>query len=525
MKKKYIVGILCAVVGCLICWGGYEAYATGHNNSQSQSNSLVLSIPSTPPTMNPVYANSNSSLMVTDALYEPLYTFNQNGSITYSGLAKSITASNDYKTYTVTLKPDLKWSDGKPLTAKDVAFTFNAIMNPKENALITQTFMINDKPITCKVINDSTIEFNLPQASLGFEANLSQLYPIPEHIYKGSTDIKASSENKTPVGDGPYKFKSEEAGSTVTLTRNPYFYGNKAKIENVVFRVIPNNNSGLAALESGQLSAGILSEKLLDNPKIKDNYNASKFGSGLVNSIVFNFNNKALNNLKVREAISYALNREDLTKAEYGNSKYVTPAYSVFSPETQYYTSDVTKYDYNLDKAKELMKESGESNVTLRLAYAAGFQWAQNQAVLIQQELGKIGIKVELEPVALDAFFQEIFSPNSNKYDMAINGYNMGTTPGGYSIVFTAHGANNASNFNNPEIDKLFKEASESTDPTQRADLYKQIQQELSKDIPVYTINYPETILGVSNKLGGVEEAVPTPISLFSNLGALYYKN
>lgn len=523
MKKKYVVGILCAVAACLVGWGGYEAYAS--TGTKSQSNTLVFSIPSTPPTMNPIYANSRSSLMVTDVLYEPLYTFNQNGSITYNGIAESITPSNDYKTYTVKLKPNLKWSDGKPLTAQDVAFTFNAIMNPKNNALITQTFMINNKPVTCKVINDDTIEFNLPQASLGFEANLSQLYPIPEHIYKNSTDIKDSSANKNPVGDGPYKFESEEAGTTVTLVRNPYFYGEKAKTDKVVYRVIPNNESGIAALESNKLSAGILSEKLLENPKIKANYNVTTFGSGLVNSIIFNFKNKDLDNLKVREAISYALNRTALTEAEYGSSKYVQPAYSVFSPETQYYTSDVTKYDYNLEKAKELMKESGEGNITLKLIYASGFEWAKNQAVLIQQELGKIGIKVELQPLALNAFSQEIFTPNSDKYDMAINGYNMGTTPGGYSTMFTTGGTNNSVNFNNSKINKLFKEASESTNPNERAKLYKEIQQELSKDIPLYTINYPEMILGVSNKLDGVKEAVPTPIVLFSNLGALYYKN
>lgn len=521
MKKKYIVGILCAVAACLIGWGGYEAYAS--TGSKGQSNTLVFSIPSTPPTMNPIYANSDSSLMVTDALYEPLYTFNQNGSITYNGVAESITPSNDYKTYTVKLKPNLKWSDGQSLTAKDVVFTFNTIMNPKNNALIRQTFMVDNKPVTCKAINDDTIEFNLPQVSLGFEANLSQLYPIPEHIYKDSTDIKNSSANKNPVGDGPYKFESEEAGTTVTLVKNPYFYGEKAKTDKVVFRVISNNESGIAALESNQLSAGILSEKLLENPKIKANYNVTNFGSGLVNNIIFNFENKDLDNLKVREAISYALNRKALTEAEYGNSKYVKPAYSVFSPETQYYTNDVTKYDYNLEKAKELIKESGKSNFTLKLIYASGFEWAKNQAVLIQQELGKIGIKVEIQAVALNAFFQEISTPN-NKYDIAVNGYNMGITPDSYSTIFTTGGANNSAKFNNVKIDKLFKEASESTNPNERAELYKEIQQELSKDIPLYTINYPETILGVSNKLGGVKEAVPTPISLFSNLGALYYK-
>ncbi|MGL5617173.1 MAG: ABC transporter substrate-binding protein [Sarcina sp.] len=523
MKTGKIVGIVVAVAAvALIGWGGYSAYASSHGSSNE---SLVFSLPSTPPTMNPLYANSNSSLMVADVLYEPLYTFNQNGSITYNGIAQDIKASNGYKTYTVTLKPNLKWSDGTALTANDVAFTFNAIMNPKNNALITQTFMIDNKPVTCKVINNNTIEFNLPTASLDFEANLSQLYTIPEHIYKDSKDLKTDPANQNPVGDGPYKFQSEEAGSTVTLVKNPNFYGTEAKVNEVVFKVIPNTSSGLAALESGQLSAGFLTNDLLSNQKITDNYNVTEFGSGLVNTIVFNFKNKALDNIKVRQAISYALNREDLTKAEYGDSKYVTPAYSTFSPETQYYTNNVTKYNYDLAKAKELMSQSGESNVTLRLAYAAGFTWAQNQAVLVQQELAQIGIKVELEPVALNAFFQEIFTPNSDKYDMAINGYNMGTTASGYSIAFTPNGGSNASNFNNPQINQLFKEAQATTDPKTREQLYTEIQQQLSQDIPVYTINYPDTILGISKKLDGVKEAQPAPISMFTNLGALYYKN
>lgn len=525
MAKRKIFKVIGIVVAIGVVAGiAYSIYASKKNNDKIDNN-LVLSISSTPPTMNPIYANSNSSLIVTDALYEPLYSLNSKGEIDYNGIAKSITHSTDCKTYTLTLKNDLKWSDGKALTANDVVFTFDAITNPKNNAVATQTFMINGKAITAKAINNTTVVFTLPAASLGFEGNLAQLYPIPEHIYKDVKDLKNAPENKNPIGDGPYMFKSEEAGSSVNLIRNPYFFGEKAKVENLVFRVIPNANSGVAALESGQLSAGYLSEQLLSNKKITDNYDVTQFGSGLVNSIVFNFNNKALSNIKVREAISYALNREDLTKAEYGNSKYAVPAYSTFSPETQYYTNDVTKYDYNLEKAKAIMEQSGEKDVTLRLAYAAGFKWAQDQALVIQQELSQIGIKVELEPIALNSFFQEIFTPNSTKYDMAINGYNMGQTPDGYSTLFTKGGANNASNFNNPEITKLFEEAQSATSSSLRESLYKELQQKISDQIPVYTINYPETIIGVSKKIGGAKKAVPTPIAMFNNFGELYYKN
>ncbi|MGL4760881.1 MAG: ABC transporter substrate-binding protein [Sarcina sp.] len=520
-KISKIIGAV--VIVAILAGGGYAVYANTHNNKANENQNLVLSVSSTPPTMNPLYANSNSSLIVTDAMYEPVYNLGENGKIDFNGLASNITHSADAKTYTLTLKPNLKWSDGQPLTANDVVYTFDAIMNPKNNALLTQTFMIDGKAITAKAINSTTVEFTLPAPSLGFEQNLAQLYPIPEHIYKNVKDLKNAPENKKPVGDGPYKFESEQAGSTVTLVRNDNFYGEKAKVPNLVFKVIPNQNSGIAALESGQLSVGVLSEKLLDNKQVADNYNVEKFGSGLVNTVVFNFTNKNLQNLKVREAIAYALNKDELTKAEYGNSKYVTPANSVFSPETQYYTNDVESYNYDLAKAQELMKESGAKDVTLRLTYAAGFKWAQDEALVIQQNLGKIGIKVELEPIELNSFFQEIFTPHSTKYDLALNGYNMGTTPDGYSTVFTTNGANNASNFSNPEIDKLFKEAQTSTSPTQREKLYKEIQDKLSEQLPLYTINYPETILGVSKKLSGVKEANPTPIALMQNYGELYY--
>lgn len=526
MARGKLTKIIGGIVGIAIIAGiGYAVYRNANDKDKDANQNLILSLSSTPRTMNPLYANSNSSLVVTDAMYEPVYNIGVNGKIEFNGLAKSITHSEDAKTYTLTLKSGLKWSDGKPLTAKDVVFTFDAIMNPKNNALLTQTFMIDGKAIKAKVVNDTTVEFTLPAPSLGFEQNLAQLYPIPEHIYKNVTDLKNAPENNMPVGDGPYKFVSEQEGSMVTLVRNDDFYGEKANISNLIFKVIPNENAGIAALESGELSVGSLSEKLLENQKISDNYNVEKFGSGLVNTVIFNFTNKDLQNLKVRQAIAYALNREELTKAEYGNSKYVEPANSVFSPETQYYTNDVDTYNYNLEKAQNLMKESGVKDLTLRLAYAAGFKWAQDQALVIQQELGKIGIKVELEPVELNSFFQEIFTPHSDKYDLAINGYNMGTTPDGYSTVFTTDGANNASNFSNPEIDELFKQAQTSTSEAQREELYKEIQNKLSEELPLYTINYPETILGVSKKLSGVKEAVPTPIALMQNFGALYYNN
>ena len=161
MSKGKIIGIIIAAVVIVGGIGAATVHAESKGTSSQEKNQIVVALPSAPLTMNPMYANIRSSQAVSSALYENLFNISNNGTIEYNGLAKSLTHSADCKTYTLTLKPNLKWSDGKPLTASDVVFTFNQIMNTKQNALDTQSFIIDNKPVTCKEINSTTVQFNL----------------------------------------------------------------------------------------------------------------------------------------------------------------------------------------------------------------------------------------------------------------------------------------------------------------------------------------------------------------------------
>lgn len=494
-----------------------------YTNPKAKKDTLVVALPSAPLTMNPMYANIRSSQAVTNTLYENLYNIGSNGEIQYTGLAKSLTHSPDCKTYTLTLKPGLKWSDGKPLTASDVVFTFNQIMNTKQNALDTQSFIIDNKPVTCKEINSTTVQFNLPAPALGFKYNLVSLTPIPEHIYKGIADIQTAKENNDPVGDGPYKFVSEVKGSLINLERNPYFEGQPAKIQNLDFRIIPDNTADIAALKSGEVDVSLISGKEIDT--LKNQFNFQTFASGLVNHMTFNLKDPVLKNIKVREAIAYALNRNDLIVASSTSMKYAEPAYSTFAPETEDYTTDVTKYDQNINKAKELLAQSGEKNITLKLAYGTGVEGMKEEAQVIQQELEAVGINVEIMPMDTNAFYTDLLSTTSTTFDLGLNRYNMGNDPDSYAQEFVTGQADNCSKISNKEIDQLFAKAQISTNVQERASIFKEIQQKLSEQLPIYTISYPDAIIATRKGIDGISEAQLAPMIMFNNFGALYYDN
>lgn len=456
MSKKKITKIIGALVVIGIIIGG--GYAINHRNSHKVSKDLELTLSNTPETMNPFYVSSSNALFVSDMLYEPIYNLNNDGSINCDGLAKKIVHTKDKKTYTVTLYKDLKWSDGQPVTANDLIYSFNEMMNPKNNIKLREKFLINNEPIKIKKINDLTVQFDLPEPSKDFIGNLALFHPIPEHIYKGVIDLKNSPENNKHVTDGPYMFQSEEKGKDLILVRNPYYEKNHSKVEKITFNIEPETNSGI------------------------------------VNFMAFNLNNKALSNIKVREAISYALNRKDLSQSKYENSRYIQDAYSIFTPSTEYYNNNVVEYNHDLDKAKELMKESGEHDLTLKLTYEAGAKAAGSEALVVKNNLAKIGINVMLQPLAENEFNKEVSNPKSGEYDLAITSYNEGTNPNNYAQLVITNGAKNISGFNNIEVDRLFKDAENTKNKVEKEKLYRQIQEIIAREIPIYTINYQQNI-------------------------------
>lgn len=520
-KKLIALGLISTtllVVGCS---------ATSDQAGKSlEGNGSTISIVAGGDAMNfnPMYANDRVSMTVMNALFNPLYVIEENGDKTFY-LADDIKTSDDFLTYTVTLKKDLKWHDGKPLTADDVVFTVESILDESQAANDRGSFVIGDKPIEVKKIDDTTVEFKLPELSTSIESVLGGIRPIPKHIYEGEKDIAKSEKNNNPIGNGSYKFKEYKTGELITLERFDDYYGEKANLDTVTYRVIADSNSANIALQNGEVQAKYLQPDEVENVKSKGNVDIVAYDEGMVDNLVFSqASNDILKKKEVRQAISYAINRDEIIQAAYKSDEYADKATSLFAPNTLGFTDDVEKYEQDKEKSKELLKQAGAEKLKLKLAYGTHKSQLEAIALVIQNNLKDVGIEVELMPMEKSAFFGQLLGTKAPEFDLALNGYVMGTEPAEYASIFTTGGANNMQKYSNKDVDAKFKKALKETDDAKREAIYKEIQQIIVDEAALYPIAYPKSLVAIDKNYDGVKEANPAPIFMFRDLNMLKLK-
>jgi peptide/nickel transport system substrate-binding protein len=522
--KKRILTL--SLVGAMLVTSGCTSKNEGQGGSSNGKapSSITFVAGGDAMNFNPLYANDRVSMTVMNAIFNPLYVINDSGAKDFY-LADSIKTSDDFLTYTVKLKDNLKWHDGKALTADDIVFTVETICDKNQNSLYTDSFMIDGKSIQAKKVDDSTVEFVLPDVSSSIESVIGDIRPIPKHIYEGEKDISKSEKNMNPVGNGSYKFKEYKSGELITLERFDDFYGKKANLDTVNYRIIADSNSANVALQNGEVNAKYVDPDQVEEVKSKGNVNIVTYDEGMVDNLIFmQQSNDALKKKEVRQAIAYGLNKEELIKATYKSEEYADKAYSLFAPNAMGYSDDVEKYNQDKEKAKGLLKNAGVENLKLRLAFSTHKSSQEATALVIQSNLKEIGIDVELKPMEKSSYYSKIYEPSTADFDLAINGYVMGKEPADYSSLFIKDGENNPAGYDNQNIDEKFAIASKEMDEVKRNKIYKEIQQIVVDDMVLYPIAYTKSIVALDKKYDGAKEANPAPIYMFRELNELKLK-
>ncbi len=519
MRIKKILSIVLAssMVFLTACGGGAKSGST--DGKIKEGGTIVFAAGGDPRVLNPMYGNDRVTMTINNALYSPLFDI-ENGEKQYY-LAESFTPSADFLSYTLKLKKDLKWHDGKAITADDIVFTLDKILDQKQKSLLRGDFLVDGKPIEYKKVDDLTVEFKLARVMMSFESSVAGFTPIPKHVFEGEEDIAKSTKNDTPVGSGPYKFKEHKKGESVTLVKNEDYFGGKPHIDNVVYRIIADTNSSNSAFLNGEISAKYVDPRDVD--KFKDKATLETYDEGMLVNAIMNFDSPALGKKEVRQAIAYALDKEEIIKAGYLDEKYAAKAYSALVPTTLYYTEDLNKYEKNVDKAKELLNKAAVKDLKLSIVFTNGKKSDEATALVMQQRLKEIGIDLQLVPMERNAFIQKLFTEGKKDFDMAINAYVMGKEPNAYRSIFEVGGENNVSNYVNKDLDKKWEAANGETDKAKREALYKEIQNTIAEDLPIYPITYSQSIIAVDKKIGGVKEAKPAPIFMFKDLSKLYF--
>ena len=395
------------------------------------------------------------------------------------GLAESWDFDEETCTYTFHLAENVKWHDGEPFTAEDVKFTIEAIMDP-ENGSENAPNYEDVQEIT--VVDDHTVSFKLDAPNVAF-LDYMTMAVLPKHLLEGE-DMQTSDFFRHPVGTGPYKLESWEEGQAITLVKNEDYFKGEPNIDTVVFKIVPDDNAKALQLKSGELDLALLTPKDAATFTEDEAYTCYDMKTSDYRGILFNFWNEYWQeNRDLIPAVCYAMDRESIINAVLLGQGM--PAYGPLQRNI-YNNEDVEHYDYDPEKAKAVLEDTGcemgddgyyyrnGEKVGFVISVGAGDQVRIDIAQIAAQQLQQIGMDVTVEiPAQVDWGGQMAYLIGwGSPFDADDHTY---------KVFGTDKGAN-YSGYSNELVDQYLTEARQSDDPEVRKEAYDKFQVELAKD-------------------------------------------
>lgn len=503
------------------CAASADPGASAPASQAPASDTFTHAIGGDPTSLNPINTGDRWGLTVTNIVYSPLARVAADGSVV-NELAESIESAEDGLSVTVKLKDGVTWSDGEPLTADDVVFTYtHKAVRENGNA---DLLWIGDQPIKTVKVDDLTVRFDLPAFSAAALSNIAtETYIVPEHVYGQVTDFSVAELDPIAVGTGPYKLTDYRRGEYLAFEANESYFGGAPAIKNLTLRIVANSDTVKAALQTGEIDASFVTPAqiadLANSP-----VDVHAYPEGRVAYLGAVAASPDLTDVRVRQAVFYALNRDDLNKAAYLSPDYFANAYSILPPSNPFATTEVESYGQDVDKAKQLLADAGIAAPKLTLGYAGSDPAQTLQATLIQQQLAAAGITVELAGVEGAAVYAEIEKGAESAYDLFLGGYIMGIDPDAYSLLFRSGASSNYFSYANPATDALFDKGIAAKDEAERKAIYADLQRQIADDAVFYPIADNLKLLAVNQRIGGIEEAGTAPIYTLQNFGLLTAK-
>ena len=465
-------------------------------------------------TFNPFTINDRNKVAVSTPMLSPVYRTKADGSLVPI-LAESITPSEDGLTYTLKLKSGLKWSDGQPITADDVVFYYTTLNN------LSPQYYIGGQPFTAEKKDDLTVTFKLPSKSASFQEMLwYNLFLAPKHVYDGKDNYDVNMLQEKVVGSGAYVFDEYSTGEYYKYKANPNYAGGKPSIDNLVYRIISNDETAAYAMLNGEANAWVVPSEYIDKFTNNDEFNLRSFSTNSVHYLQLNRVADSMQKKDYRAGLLKALNRKEILDAGYGSEDRYEINASCLPKSNPYHSEDIEKYDQDIEEAKKLTQGGA---TTLKLAYIAGRDYNKREALVVQAELEKIGIKVEIFELDSAAYMAASYDPTNKEYDMYLCTYIMGNDPEMYSCLFDPS-TGNYLNFNNDEIVKTFAEGRDTLDTGKRTEIYKKAQKLVAEEALIYPLGSDKSVLVTSKNIVGADKADLHPMQLFQDYTQLSMK-
>lgn len=481
--KKLLATILALslAIGAVAC-----GQSSSNNDSGAKEKKVLRFAQANPKNSLDMQTNTNSKVaVISDHITESLLRYDEELNLVPILIKDIPTVSQDGLTYSFELKDGVKFHDGETLKSSDVKFTFERMFTPATGALSTYNYdmIVGAKEMLAgtvtslegfKIIDDNKFEITLVEPYAPFISNLAISYAeiFPEKA------TKEAGENwgiTTLIGTGPYKLQQNNQDTGVILVKNEDYHGGTPNLDEIQVKYIDDINTQLLEYEKGNIDVVALDQTLYknyaENEEFKDQVNAYKpLGTSFLN---INNADEVLGNKKVREALSYAVNREEI--ANYLLNGTVTPAKAFLNPNIPGYNNDAEDYEHDLDKAKALLAEAGYANgvqITATVSSADGN--ASKVFTAIQAQLKEVGIDLVIESLDAATFNQK---KKDGEIQLYLGTWN-GLYPDGdhfmYAYLYSSNSETKSVNYNNPKFDEIMSKARVSNDEAERAELYKE---------------------------------------------------
>ena len=523
---------------------------------------LVSHILSDPEQLNPLTSNDAGAARILGSIFENLLDHEpQTLELRPQLAAARPQISEDKLTYTFSIRRDAHFQDGKPLTGKDVLFSFKTIKNPWVNAPFLRVYF--QSLVQVELVDDYTLRLVAREPYFLNETVLGQVSVLPRHYYDpeglmetlsvselaamrpGDTATEASPQgtqaqkfaeqfntnfSRNPMGSGPYKFHSWKTGQEVVLQRDPHYWGigkagiDQAFIDQRTLRVFNNTDAALVALKAGELDTMALLPiqhlKQTSGARFDKQFAKYQFFTPSYSYIGWNNAHPIFSDMRVRQAMTYLTNRQQMVKTilfELG--EVVSGPLYLFRPE---YDKTLVPYPYDPQKALQLLGEAGWKDTDgdgildkmidgqkvpfrFEIKFNSGNDIRKSVALTLQDELKKHGIDASVRQLDWTVYLDDV---RNHKFDAMILGWGMpAIEPDEYQVWHSSQAENKGSNhisYKNARADALLEEYRRTFDAQKRIELYREFQQILHQEQPYTFLFIQKAILAVDRRFQNV---------------------
>ncbi len=463
--------------------------------------------------LNPILAQDSASSDINGLVFNGLIKYDRNLQNFVGELAETWKINEGPEPeITFFLRKGIRWHDGKEFTAEDVKFTYDKIMDEKTNTVRRSDYELVKKaeildPYTFKVTYRQPFSPGLGTWSMGI---------IPKHLLEKG-DINTTQFNRKPIGTGPFKFVEWVSDEKIVVEANPHYFQGKPYLDRIIYRIIPDSSlSEMELLTRGIDLYGVSPfqfQRMKEVPFLNV-YSQPSLGYTYIG---YNLQNPLFQDKRVRQALTYAINREEIVQyVLYGLG---TVANGPFPPQLWYSNPHVKPLPYDPAKARQLLAEAGwkETNgdgilkkdgkpFSFKLITNSGNDTRRDVGVLAQRAFRELGIDVKLELYEWSVFLKNFINPKA--FDACILGWSLSPDPDDYQIWHSSQiekGFNFIS-YRNPEADRLWEEGRREYNIEKRKVIYWRINELMAEDQPYTFLFVPLSIAALQNKFVLVEK-------------------